>query len=137
MTSKSYEQKSRMRPYVRKFNLLENNRQTKKKPPKFCPDCKETCNCVKLFSGKIHRIEEVVDNIYNGFPKKKAEKYSIFNAKFSINDVPFELEYDLTNFTLEELQKLANWTIQDFNNNNIDHNNHLPTSSLDKKNNEK
>ncbi|CAG8588641.1 920_t:CDS:2 [Funneliformis mosseae] len=106
MTSKSYEQKSRMSPYVRKINLLNNNRRTRKKPPKICPDCKETNNCVKLFSGKVHRIEEIVDNFINEFPKNKTENFSIFNVKFSNNGIPCELEYNLSDFSFEELQNL-------------------------------
>ncbi|CAG8684208.1 1813_t:CDS:1, partial [Funneliformis caledonium] len=102
-----------------------------KKPPKLCPDCKDTNNCVKLFSGKVNRIEEIVDNFCSGLPKKKAEKFSIYNTKFLLNNVPCEIEYDLANFTLEELQKLANFTIQNNNNNNkiFVNNKYLPSSS--------
>ncbi|SRR6266498_96195 len=112
MPSKNYEQKSRIIPYVRKFDL-NNNRKT----PNLCPDCKDTENQVKLISDKVNRIKEIVDNFYNRLPKKKSEQLSIFNARFTLNNVPCELEYDLKNFTLEELQKLANFTTQNFNSN--------------------
>ena len=47
----SYKQKSREQPYVQKINLDNNERIP---PPKPCPDCKETSDCVlKLVSGKL------------------------------------------------------------------------------------
>ncbi|EXX67503.1 uncharacterized protein OCT59_002997 [Rhizophagus irregularis] len=51
----------------------------------------------------------------------KTNKISIFRAKFTLNSVPCELEYDLSRFTLENLQKLADFATQNCNNkkNNI------------------
>ncbi|PKY46828.1 hypothetical protein RhiirA4_543584 [Rhizophagus irregularis] len=40
-------------PYVQKIVLnSNNNRRVRRKPPKLCPDCKETSDCVKIFSSK-------------------------------------------------------------------------------------
>ncbi|CAG8684218.1 1814_t:CDS:1, partial [Funneliformis caledonium] len=103
-----------------------------KKPPKLCPDRKETNNCVKLLTGKVNRIEEIIDNFYRGFPKKKVENYSIYNKKFILNNVPCELEYDLTNFNLEELVKLSNFATKNFINNKYP----FPTSSFNENDNE-
>ncbi|CAB4390482.1 unnamed protein product [Rhizophagus irregularis] len=76
-------------------------------PPKLCPDCKETSDCVKIFSSKLNKIEETVNNFYTNLPKKNIQQISTFNAKFTLNDVPCEVDYDLSNFTLENLQKLV------------------------------
>ncbi|CAG8483320.1 599_t:CDS:2 [Funneliformis caledonium] len=189
MTSESYEQKSRLSPYLRKINFVNDNRRRKKKPPKLCLDCKETDNYVELFSNKVNRIEEIeydlshftlqeldklanlatenfyddninpiptslneneqfilnnvpceplklcsmcketndcfnlfsskvnkiekiVDNLHECISKRN-EKLSKYTAQFSLNNVSCELEYDLSNFTFEELQKLVNFTTQD------------------------
>ncbi|CAG8627198.1 3421_t:CDS:1 [Funneliformis mosseae] len=125
MTSESYEQKSRLSPYVRKINFVNDNRRRKKKPPKLCLDCKETDNYVELFSNKVNRIEEIGDNLYDNIQKKKTENCSIYNAKFTLNNVPCEIEYDLSHFTLQELDKLANLATENFNDDNI---NPIPTS---------
>src|SRR6266540_447375 len=117
MSSKNYDQKARMVPYVRKIHLINNNRRSRRKPPKLCPDCKDTNNCVKLFSSKVNRIEEIVDDFYKNLSKKRTEQFSLYNAKFTVNNVPCELEYDLSSFTLEELQKLVKFTTQNFNSN--------------------
>ncbi|RIA80553.1 hypothetical protein C1645_838508 [Glomus cerebriforme] len=109
MSSKNYEPRTNGLPYVQKINLSNSNMRTK--PPKLCFDCKETKDCFKLISSKINKIEEAVDNFKN-LPKKKIIKYSTFNAKFTLNNVPCELEYDLSSFTLENLQKLVNFTTQ-------------------------
>ncbi len=95
MSSKNHEQKTRMTPYVRKASLNNNRRP--------CPDCKDTDNCVKSLSSKMNRIEEIVNNFYKNLPKNEASER--FNAN------------DLSNLTLEELQKLATFTTQHFNNN--------------------
>ncbi|GES95475.1 hypothetical protein GLOIN_2v1779540 [Rhizophagus clarus] len=100
-------------PYVQRINL-NNNNGSKKRLPKLCHNCIETDDSIDLFSKKVNRIEEIVDNFKNRL-KKKPIKHSIFNAKFTLNNVPCELEYDLSNFTLENLQKLVNFT----SNNNI------------------
>ncbi|CAI2168024.1 8402_t:CDS:1 [Funneliformis geosporum] len=120
---KNYEHKSRMSQYVQKINLNNTNRKTRKKPPKLCPECKETNNCVKTFAGKINKIEEVVDNYYKNTPKKNTVKFSMFNAKFTINEVPCEIEYDLSCFTFDELQNLVKLTTNDFNKNKISNKN--------------
>ena len=57
MSSKNYEQRTRrglQLPYVQKINLSNNNRRIRKKPPKLCSDCKETNECVKLFSNEVN-----------------------------------------------------------------------------------
>ena len=101
-SSRNYEQKARMVPCVRKIQLINNNnRQSRRKPSKLCPDCKDTNNCVKLLLSKVGRIEEIVDNFYRNLPRQK--EFSLYRAKFTVNNVPCELEYDLSNFTLEEL----------------------------------
>ncbi|GET63590.1 hypothetical protein GLOIN_2v1782088 [Rhizophagus irregularis DAOM 181602=DAOM 197198] len=79
-------------------------------PQKLCYNCEETIDCVKLVSNKVNKIEEIVNNFKN--IKKKPEKLSKFNAKFTLNNVPCELEYDLSSFTLENLQKLVAITTQ-------------------------
>ncbi|CAB4481375.1 unnamed protein product [Rhizophagus irregularis] len=91
MSSKNnYEQRT---SYVQRFNLSNmSNMRTRRKPQKLCPDCKETNDCVKLLSNKVN--------------------------KFILNNVPCELEYDLSKFTLENLQKLVNFAIPNHNNNN-------------------
>src|SRR5947209_946133 len=63
MSNMSNEQRTRKtQPYVQKINLGNSNKRIKKRPPKLCPDCKETSNCVKLISNKINRIEEIINN---------------------------------------------------------------------------
>ena len=111
-SSRNYEQKARMVPYVRKIQTINSdNRQSRRKSPKLCPDCKDTSNCVKLLSSKVNRIEEIVNDFYKNPPKPKVEQFSLYNAKFTINNVPCELEYDLSKFTMDELQKLVNFTL--------------------------
>ena len=104
MSSNNYDQRS----YIQKINLDNNSRRTRSKPPKLCPYCKETSNCVKLFSNKVNKIEEIVDGLKN-LPQK-TDQFSIFKAKFTLNNVPCELEYNLSNFALEDLQKLVIFT---------------------------
>ncbi|RGB41202.1 hypothetical protein C1646_752375 [Rhizophagus diaphanus] len=110
MSSKNYGSRTCGKPYVQKIKL-NNNKRTRRKPSKLiCTDCEESNDYIKLLSSKVSRIEEIVDNFMN-LPKNKTEnKLSIFNAKFSLNNVPCELEYDLSNFTLENLQKLVIFT---------------------------
>ena len=86
--------------------------RTERNSPKLCPDCKETTNCVKLFSNKVNRIEEIVNDFYKNPLKSQDKRFSVFNAKFNLNNVPCELEYDLSGFTLENLQKLVIFTTQ-------------------------
>ena len=109
-------------PYDQKI-LFDNStsRIKRRKPPKVCPDCKETSDSVSQFSNKVNKIEEVIDNFCKNPSKtnRKNNRFSIFNAKFStLNNVPCELEYDLSKFTLENLQKLVIFTTQNCNNNN-------------------
>ena len=113
MSPKNYERKTRKMPYVRVIHLGNNNR-TKRNSPKLCPDCKETTNCVKLFSNKVNRIEEIINDFYENPPKIQNKGLSSFNAKFNLNSVPCELEDDLSSFTLENLQKLVIITTQNF-----------------------
>jgi hypothetical protein len=87
--------------YVQKINFDNNNRKIRKRPPKPCPGCKETSNCVKLIAGKVNKIEETIENFYKNHSKKGIGKFSIYSAKFTLNNVPCELEYDLTKFSME------------------------------------
>jgi hypothetical protein len=108
-SKKNYESRT-CTPLVQKIKLSNNNKRTRRKPSKPCPDCKEANDYIKLLSNKVGRIEEIVDNFKNLPRNKPDNKLSMFNAKFSIDNVPCELEYDLSNFTLENLQKLAIFT---------------------------
>uniref|UniRef100_U9SYP0 Uncharacterized protein n=1 Tax=Rhizophagus irregularis (strain DAOM 181602 / DAOM 197198 / MUCL 43194) TaxID=747089 RepID=U9SYP0_RHIID len=99
----------------KKIRIDSGGKRIKKKPPKHCQNCKETNDCVKLFLNKTNRLEGIVGNFRKNLPKK-TNKISIFRAKFTLNSVPCELEYDLSCFTLENLQKLADFTTQNFNN---------------------
>ncbi|CAB4481388.1 unnamed protein product [Rhizophagus irregularis] len=98
-----------------KIRIDSGGKRIKKKPPKHCQNCKETNDCVKLFLNKTNRLEGIVGNFRKN-PPKKTNKISVFRAKFTLNSVPCELEYDLSCFTLESLQKLADFTTQNFNN---------------------
>lgn len=108
----------RTQPYVQKINLDINNKRIRKRPPNNCPDCKETSDCVKLISNKINKIEEIVNNFDKNLQKRNENQFSTFNAKFTLNNVCCELEYDLSKFTLENLQKLVIVTTQIYNNDN-------------------
>ncbi|CAB4428409.1 unnamed protein product [Rhizophagus irregularis] len=79
MSSKNdHEQRT---PYVQKINL--SNLRTRRKLQKLYPDCKETNDC--------NKIEEVIDNFHeNPIKQNKVNQFSIFNAKFTLNN---ELEY--------------------------------------------
>jgi hypothetical protein len=101
--------------YVQKIKL-NNSKRVRKKPPKLCPDCKDTNNCVKSFSDKVSRFEEIIDRFIN-LPKRKIDKISKFNANFKLNNIPCEVEYDLSHFTLENLQNLANFMVPPSNKN--------------------
>ncbi|GBB96783.1 hypothetical protein RclHR1_28300002 [Rhizophagus clarus] len=105
MSSKNYKTRTYM-PYVQKIKL-----SAKRKPSKICPDCKDINDCIKLLSSKVSRIEEIVDNLKN-LPKNKTDnsKFSRFNVKFALNNIPCEFEYDLSNFSLESLQQLVIFT---------------------------
>ena len=81
-----------------------------------CLDCKETSNCVKLFSNKLNKIEGIVNNLKN-LPQKKTDQFSIFKTSFILNNVPCELEYNLSSFALEDLQKLVIFTTPNCSNN--------------------
>jgi hypothetical protein len=121
MSSKNYEQDKRgTPPYVRKIRLDNNSHGIKKKKNlKVCPNCKEINDSVKHFSNKVNKIEEAIGNFYkHSLKKNKNSQFSIFNAKFTLNNIPCELEYDLSKFSLENLQKLAIFTTQHCNNNN-------------------
>ncbi|CAB4481387.1 unnamed protein product [Rhizophagus irregularis] len=76
MSSKNdHEQRT---PYVQKINL--SNLRTRRKPQKLYPDCKETNDC--------NKIEEVIDDNFHENPIKqnKVNQFSIFNAKFTLNN---------------------------------------------------
>src|SRR5947207_658011 len=118
-----------------------NNKRIRKRPPNHCPYCKETSVCVKLISNKINRIEEIINNFDKNLQKRSANQFSIFNAKFTLNDVPCELEYDLSKFSLENLHKLGRIvTTQIYNSENNEKFNKnkypSPTSSNNNSNNE-
>ncbi|PKC72226.1 hypothetical protein RhiirA1_452583 [Rhizophagus irregularis] len=50
-----------------------------------------------MFKKFVNIIEEVNDNFYkNPIKKNKINQLNIFNAKFTLNNVPCELEYDLS-----------------------------------------
>ena len=125
-------------PYVQKINLSNHDsRRTKRRPPKLCSDCNESNNYIRIFSNKVSRIEEIINNFDKNLQKKNANQFSIFNAKFTLNNVPCELEYDLSKFTLENLLKLGNITTQIYNNENNDKfNKNKLTSSNENINNE-
>src|SRR5688572_17520866 len=95
--------------YVQKINLVNNNRKPRRNSPKLCFDCKETNDCIKIFSSHVNRIEEIIYDFCKSLPKKETEP-SLFNVKFALNNVPCELEYDLSKFSLENLQKLVIFT---------------------------
>ncbi|GBB98762.1 hypothetical protein RclHR1_03310003 [Rhizophagus clarus] len=118
MSSKNYGQESRgTPPYVQKIRLDNNAcRIRKRKSPKVCPDCKDTNDSVKLFSSKVDKIEETIGNFYKKSLKKNNNRqFSIFNTKFILNNIPCEFEYDLSEFSLEDLHKLAIFITQDCN----------------------
>ncbi|CAB4428414.1 unnamed protein product [Rhizophagus irregularis] len=74
----NHEQKLHM---FKRINL--SNMRTRSKPQKLCPDCKETNDC--------NKIEEVIDNFHeNPIKQNKVNSFSIFNARFTLNN---ELEY--------------------------------------------
>ncbi|GBB98760.1 hypothetical protein RclHR1_03310001 [Rhizophagus clarus] len=100
-----------------KIDLGNNNKRTRNKK-KLCPDCRDTNDYVNLFSNKISKIEEIVDEFRTNLSSRKTNKFSTFNAKFTLNNVPCELEYNLSQFTLEDLQKLVIFTTPNRNNNN-------------------
>ncbi|CAB4428328.1 unnamed protein product [Rhizophagus irregularis] len=107
MSSKNQETRTCMTPsYVQKINLNNHNGRTKRRPRKLCQNRIETNDYVNIFSRRVNRVEEIVDNFKN-HSKKKSVRPSIFNAKFTLNNVPCELEYDLSKFSLEDLQKLV------------------------------
>ncbi|RGB30351.1 hypothetical protein C1646_765453 [Rhizophagus diaphanus] len=118
MSSKNYGQKTcGTPPYVQKIRF--ENKIKKRNPQKICSDCKETSDSIKLFSSKVNKLEEIIDNFYkNPIKKNKNNQISIFNAKFTLNHIPCELEYDLSKFSLENLHKLVIFTTQHCNNNN-------------------
>src|SRR2546423_9274859 len=89
--------------YIQKIDLGNNNRKPRRNTPKLCSDCKETNDCTKLFSSHVNRIEEIICDFCKRLPKKEP---SLFNVKFALNNIPCELEYDLSRFTFENLQKL-------------------------------
>ena len=62
-------------PYVQRINL--SNMRTRRKSQS--PDCKETNDC--------NKIEEVIDNFHeNPIKRNKVNQFSIFNAKFTLNN---------------------------------------------------
>jgi len=115
MSSNKQRARGSSQPYVQKIDL-GNNRRVRRKPLKLCPECKETSDYIKLFSSKINKIEELVDNFPKTSPRKDTRKYSLFNAKFTLNNIPCELECDLSKFNFENLQKLVIITTQNHNN---------------------
>ncbi|CAB4428389.1 unnamed protein product [Rhizophagus irregularis] len=112
---------------AQKVFFNSNSRRVRRKPPKLCPDCKETSDCVKIFSSEVNKIEEIGNNFCTNLPKKSIRQISTFNAKFTLNNVPCEVDYNLSKFTLENLQKLVVFTTQNCDNNN--ENNKYPSSS--------
>src|SRR3954468_12018270 len=99
--------------YIQKIDLGNNNRKPRRNSPKLCPDCKETNDCTKLFSSHVNKVEGIIHGFFKNLPKE--EPY-LFNVKFAMNNVPCELECDLSKFTFENLQKLVIFTTQNCNN---------------------
>ncbi|CAB4389902.1 unnamed protein product [Rhizophagus irregularis] len=65
---------------------------TRRRPQKLCP--KETNN--------LNKIEEVIDNFHeNPVKQNKVNQFSIFNVKFTPNNIPCELEEELSKILLE------------------------------------
>ncbi|GBB89642.1 hypothetical protein RclHR1_01640004 [Rhizophagus clarus] len=118
MSSNNYGQK--MSSYIQKIRLDNNACKIKKrKPLKICSDCKETDDSIKLFSSELDKLEEVIEELYkNPIKKNNNHQISIFNAKFTLNNIPCELEYDLSKFSLDNLHKLMIFTTQNCNNDN-------------------
>ncbi|GES95467.1 hypothetical protein GLOIN_2v1781086 [Rhizophagus clarus] len=106
-------------PYVQKIVLNSNgSRRVRRKPPKLCPDCKETSDCVNIISSEVNKIEEIVNNLHTNLSKKNNQQFSTLNAKFTLNNVPCEMKYDLSEFSLEYLQRLVILTTQHCDNSN-------------------
>ena len=55
----------------------------------------ETNNSVKLILNKVNKIEKIVNN-FNNLSKKKIGDISKFVAKFTLNDIPYELKFGRT-----------------------------------------
>ncbi|GBB83579.1 hypothetical protein RclHR1_10290001 [Rhizophagus clarus] len=112
MSSKNYESN-------RRINLSNDNSRKRTRRKLSCSDCKDTTDCVKLLSNKVTRVEEIINNFKNRDRLRKKPELSIFNAKFTLNNLPYDLEYDLSNFSLEYLLTLAKFTTQGYDNNII------------------
>jgi len=115
---------------VKKIRLIKNNSDNKRK---VCLGCKKKINLFKVkrkreifpgkkkvdlfkvISDKVNAIEAIINNFS---PNKNIEnkQLSKFTYKFILNNTPCELEYDLENFTFENLQKLAVITTNKLNN---------------------
>src|SRR5207245_6517198 len=68
-----YKKRTRKTPsYIQKIGLdtIDNNNRRIRKKPKLCPYCKETNDYIKLLSGKVSRIEEIVDDFHKNLPTK-------------------------------------------------------------------
>ncbi|CAB5383306.1 uncharacterized protein OCT59_002956 [Rhizophagus irregularis] len=128
-SNNNYEPRAFEASFTQIINLNNNSgRKTRGKYTKLaCSYCKDTNDSVNQLSNKVNKIEEIITNFKNR-PRNKPE-LSLFNAKFTLNNVPCELEYDLSNFTLENLQKLASFTTQSFNNNIVNNDNEYGNSS--------
>ncbi|PKC53711.1 hypothetical protein RhiirA1_478711 [Rhizophagus irregularis] len=97
----NYGQKTRGTPSYVQNICFENNACKiikESKPPKICSDCKEMSDSVKLISSKANKTEVIDDFYKNPIRKSKINQFSIFNARFTLNNVSRELEYDLSKF---------------------------------------
>lgn len=66
------------------------------------------------FLVKQAKLKKIVDNFKN-LPKNKTDdKLSMFHAKFSLNDVPCELEYDLSMFYIRSYKIMGYFKIVEF-----------------------
>ncbi|CAG8523501.1 7967_t:CDS:2 [Funneliformis mosseae] len=82
-----------------------------------CARCKESNKCVKMIRSRIHRLEELVNNIakttdnyYTGIKERQTPQQSLQFLPYSIqsdskpaSNVPISF-YDISNFSMEDLQ---------------------------------
>ncbi|PKC62811.1 hypothetical protein RhiirA1_464631 [Rhizophagus irregularis] len=79
-----------------KNNYEQRTPHVQKKPQNLPPGCKETNDC--------NKIKEVIDNFHeNPINQNKVNQFSIFNAKFTLNNVSSKLEDDLSKILSENL----------------------------------
>lgn len=103
-------------PYSQKVNLKDNSDKRKKLAFERCFSCKETNKAINFLASKVDRVEKIVKNLEDISSKNKTKNdFSKFSINFCLNNIPCELEYNLSSFSLENLQKLAVFTVQIIN----------------------